>query len=139
MEAAARGKRLLAGLRGASSSPSESPMGRHVVYVRVRVRVCEYSLLGRGPAHSFGLTSDVFPYYFFFLLLLAIENLLAGLLKISSMSKKEGVSYLLHNFLAQILLIWLKPRKMSPSTKIIGSQREKRNFRCSRIEKITSS
>ena len=61
MEAAARGKRALvgAGVRGASSSSSESPMGRHVVYVRVRVRVCEYSLLGRGPAHSFGLTSEL--------------------------------------------------------------------------------
>ena len=54
MEAAARGKRVLvgAGVRGASSSSSESPMGRHVVYVRVRVRVCEYSVLGRAAAHA---------------------------------------------------------------------------------------
>ena len=45
--------RVGAGVRGASSSSSEeSPMGRHVVYVRVRVRVCEYSVLGRAAAHA---------------------------------------------------------------------------------------
>ena len=62
MEAAARGKRELvgAGVRGASSSSSEeSPMARHVVYVRVRVRVCEYSVLGRAAAHALGLTAEL--------------------------------------------------------------------------------